>query len=111
MEWFSSGWDFALSMPHTKFFVICEDYIQRPGLETKWIKQGTAKVFGAVWLRAMQSDATFIPARPDTLVIGCRLAGITWSGKSHLRDDLSAEAHAAYFCEHGKPAKLRGWLD
>lgn len=112
LKWLTAEWDRWLVLPHSKFIVLCEDFVQRPGLESKWIKQPTAKIFGAVRLMAHVKGATFIPTRPDTLKTGTKLAGIKWSGQSHLRDDLSAEAHAAYFCVHGyDPKRVRDWLD
>jgi hypothetical protein len=108
-EWFDD-WPNWTKYPHHHFFVLCEDFIQRPGLNSEWIKQPTAKVYGAVWREADRLGATFIPTNPNELRVGATLAGIKWSGNSHLRDDLAAEAHAAYFCVHGRPQRVRSWL-
>lgn len=108
--WFKTGWSEWLAYPHSRFIVLCEDFIQRPGLNDEWIKQPTPKVFGAVWRAADDRGALFIPTNPSALKAGASYAGIKWSGRSHLRDDLSAEAHAAYFCVNGVPKKVRNWL-
>jgi len=110
LNWVTNEWDRWLSMPHNRFICLIEDFIQRPGLNDQWIKVPTPKVFGFVTLRAMQAGALVIPTNPDTLRVGASLAGIKWTGKSHLRDDLSAESHAAYFCTHGIPKRVRDWL-
>lgn len=99
-------WDTILEKwPHDKFVVTCEKFIQRR-TDTgngRWIKQGTAEIYGACWYATIARGGRFVPARPDNLATGCRLAGIKWSGNSHLRDDHSAEAHAAYLCANGLP--------
>lgn len=98
-----------------RFFVLCEEYIQRNTgangrpITDKWIKQGTASIFGSVHREAHRFRASFIRTRPANLSIGCRLAGIKHY-QGHLPDDLSAEAHAAYFCVHGIPKPNPGWL-
>jgi len=110
--WLDS-WPEWIKVPHDRFIVACEDFIQRPDQANarEWIKQPTAKVFGAVAREAHIHGALFVPVLPQALRVGAGLAGIKWSGKSHLRDDFSAEAHATYLCVHGIPKKLRGWLD
>ena|SRR5688572_13351372 len=107
--WLDSWSEQIAVFPHDKFVVVCEDFIQRPGLEQKWIKQPTAKVFGAVAYTAYKHGATFLAGRPDNLRAGCVFAKIPFP-KGHLSDDLSAQAHAAYVGHTGLPNPLPNWL-
>jgi hypothetical protein len=112
LDWFGT-WENWTKLPHDKFIVVAEDFIQRTVTDTNrsWTKQPTAKIIGAIRLRTHQLGGDFLLAQPGNLQIGAKLAGIGWSGKSHLRDDLAAEAHAAYLCVHGMPKVRRDWLD
>jgi hypothetical protein len=106
-------WERWTKLPHDRFVVVCEDFIQRQvtGSNRTWTKQPTAKILGAIRLRAHDFGATFVLVQPGNLRVGAALAGIKWSGKSHLRDDLAAESHAAYICVHGLPKARKDWLD
>jgi hypothetical protein len=106
-------WNRWTILPHERFVVVVEDYIQRTVTDThrNWTKQPTAKIIGAIRYKAHQCGASFVIVQPGNLRIGAKLAGMNWSGKSHLRDDLAAEAHAAYICVHGLPKVRRDWLD
>ena len=104
-KWLLSWDSFLEKWPHDRFIVACEKFIQRDAAvgTGRWLKQGTAEIYGATWLNAIRLGARFVPSWPSNLTTGCRLAGIKWNGRSHLRDDYSAEAHAAHLCFNGIP--------
>src|SRR5580765_6207609 len=113
-QW-TETWEKWTALPHERFVVACEDFIQRTvdRTERNWTKQSTAKIIGLIRLRTHQLGGVFVLCQPGNLKAGAKIAGIDWSGKSHLEDEKAATCHAAYICHFGlHPAnKRRDWLD
>lgn len=84
-----------------KPIMVCEDFIQRPKFDGLWTPQHTAKMIGLFERQAHILGWHFWTQQPSVLPIGCKIMAIPYNSKTHLKDNLSALAHAGYFARNG----------
>lgn len=81
--------------------VVVEDFILRPKFDGQWTTLPTAEKIGAVKRVAYQLGWRIYKQQPSCLPTGCRYAKIPYKKGTHLKDELSALAHATYFAMNG----------
>lgn len=84
-----------------KPIVVVEDFILRPTFNDGWTVLPTAEKIGAIRRVAYEHHWMCFKQQPSCLTIGCKLMDIPNKKGTHLKDELSALAHAAYFAMNG----------